>query len=299
MYLYHLNLTCSIGSYNNIFAFYFDNGVEEIARIPTSLAGAPFFTTASEVATLEFVWEVLGICAHWDGALMLLQGWCTSWFRGPSAPLRVSQTLARDNDKSFSHYEVLVILCHLIPAILRLKDRILKSTIIFVVTNGVMAIGVRWQKFGARRWSMKTRSEAHWESTVDKPSFTTALLLTLAWNNRILHEMDSITLIHSSSIIARALIHRLAWLPNRRLYLKVSTSWTLMPLNLNLIVASLRLCWLRVRWLIGMKESHGHIGSQIDYLHVGWPLEVPRLLTLTNVVVISFIKNIYYYYTYI
>ena len=37
--------------------------MEAIARIPTSLAGAPFFTTASEVATLEFVREVLGIRA--------------------------------------------------------------------------------------------------------------------------------------------------------------------------------------------------------------------------------------------
>ena len=53
----------SIGSYNKVFALNFDNRVEAIARIPTTLAGAPFFTSASEVATLEFVREVLGIRA--------------------------------------------------------------------------------------------------------------------------------------------------------------------------------------------------------------------------------------------
>src|SRR5882762_7104016 len=61
--LYLPHVTCSTGSYNKIFALNFDNGVEAIARLPTALAGAPFFTTASEVATMEFVREVLGICA--------------------------------------------------------------------------------------------------------------------------------------------------------------------------------------------------------------------------------------------
>jgi hypothetical protein len=56
VYLFHLK--CSIGSYNKIFALYFDNRVEVV---PTAFAGAPFFTMASEVATLEFAWEVLGI----------------------------------------------------------------------------------------------------------------------------------------------------------------------------------------------------------------------------------------------
>ncbi|KAF8514101.1 kinase-like domain-containing protein [Hysterangium stoloniferum] len=51
------------GSYNKVFALNFDNGMEAIVRFPTALAGAPFFTTASEVATLEFVREVLGIHA--------------------------------------------------------------------------------------------------------------------------------------------------------------------------------------------------------------------------------------------
>ena len=57
------HLTCFIGSYNKVFALKFDNGVEAIARIPTALAGAPFFATASEVATLTFAREVLGIPA--------------------------------------------------------------------------------------------------------------------------------------------------------------------------------------------------------------------------------------------
>ena len=37
--------------------------MQAIARIPCALAGAPFLTTASEVATLEFVRDVLGIRA--------------------------------------------------------------------------------------------------------------------------------------------------------------------------------------------------------------------------------------------
>lgn len=53
----------SIGSYNKVFVLNFDNGMEAIVRFPTSLAGAPFFTTASEVATLEFVRDFLDIPA--------------------------------------------------------------------------------------------------------------------------------------------------------------------------------------------------------------------------------------------
>ncbi|KAF8501866.1 hypothetical protein BU17DRAFT_5782, partial [Hysterangium stoloniferum] len=41
----------------------FDNGMEAILRFPTALAGTPFFTTTSEVATSEFVREALGIHA--------------------------------------------------------------------------------------------------------------------------------------------------------------------------------------------------------------------------------------------
>ena len=52
-----------MGSYNKLFTLNFVDGAEAIARIPTALAGDPF-TTASEVATLEFVREVLGIRAR-------------------------------------------------------------------------------------------------------------------------------------------------------------------------------------------------------------------------------------------
>lgn len=61
MYLSHV--TCSTGSYNKVFALGFDNGSEAIAHIPCPLAGPLFLTTASEVATLEFMQDVLGICA--------------------------------------------------------------------------------------------------------------------------------------------------------------------------------------------------------------------------------------------
>ena len=50
-----------VGSYSKVYALDFDNGVEAIARLPTTLAGAPFLRTASEVATLEFVRGVLDI----------------------------------------------------------------------------------------------------------------------------------------------------------------------------------------------------------------------------------------------
>jgi aminoglycoside phosphotransferase (APT) family kinase protein len=52
--------TCYVGSYNKVVAH---NRVEAIARLPTALAGVPFFTTASEVATLKSVREVLGVPA--------------------------------------------------------------------------------------------------------------------------------------------------------------------------------------------------------------------------------------------
>ena len=54
-------LKCSIGSYNKVFALNFDNRAEVVALLPTALARGPFFTMASEVATLEFAREVLGI----------------------------------------------------------------------------------------------------------------------------------------------------------------------------------------------------------------------------------------------
>jgi hypothetical protein len=58
-----IHYTPIAGSYNKVFNLEFDNGAKAIARIPCiPLAGAPFLTTASEVATLDFAREVLGIC---------------------------------------------------------------------------------------------------------------------------------------------------------------------------------------------------------------------------------------------
>ncbi|KIM74127.1 hypothetical protein PILCRDRAFT_92748 [Piloderma croceum F 1598] len=54
------------GSYNKVFNLEFDNGAEAIARIPCiPLAGAPFLTTTSEVATLDFAREVLESHHRW------------------------------------------------------------------------------------------------------------------------------------------------------------------------------------------------------------------------------------------
>jgi hypothetical protein len=41
------------GLFNRAFLLTFDNGTEAVARLPTSLAGPPRLTTASEVATLK------------------------------------------------------------------------------------------------------------------------------------------------------------------------------------------------------------------------------------------------------
>lgn len=43
------------GSFNKIFRLTMDNGVVAIARIPHPIAGPRHYTTASEVATMEFV----------------------------------------------------------------------------------------------------------------------------------------------------------------------------------------------------------------------------------------------------
>lgn len=47
-------------SLNRVFLVRFDTGHEAIARFPTSLAGPPHFTTASEVATIDFLRRQLG-----------------------------------------------------------------------------------------------------------------------------------------------------------------------------------------------------------------------------------------------
>lgn len=43
------------GGFNKIFLFTMDNGYEVIARIPTPIAGPAHYTTASEVATMDFL----------------------------------------------------------------------------------------------------------------------------------------------------------------------------------------------------------------------------------------------------
>ncbi|KAF8599708.1 hypothetical protein BDV93DRAFT_525810 [Ceratobasidium sp. AG-I] len=48
------------GSYNKIFSLEFNNGEKVIAKIPTKLI-PPFYTTASEVATMDFARTVLGL----------------------------------------------------------------------------------------------------------------------------------------------------------------------------------------------------------------------------------------------
>ncbi|OBZ65402.1 Altered inheritance of mitochondria protein 9, mitochondrial [Grifola frondosa] len=48
------------GSFNKIFALEFDNNAELIAKIPTALI-PPFYTTASEVATMDYARTILGL----------------------------------------------------------------------------------------------------------------------------------------------------------------------------------------------------------------------------------------------
>jgi hypothetical protein len=43
------------GSFNKTFKLSMDNGLNVIARIPHPIAGPKYYTTASEVATMEFV----------------------------------------------------------------------------------------------------------------------------------------------------------------------------------------------------------------------------------------------------
>lgn len=49
------------GGFNKIFLLTMDNGPEVIARIPTPIAGPPHYTTASEVATMDYFHTQLGI----------------------------------------------------------------------------------------------------------------------------------------------------------------------------------------------------------------------------------------------
>ena len=52
-------LKISEGQYNKVFQLTMDDGLEIIAKLPNPNAGRPHFTTASEVATMDFVWLTL------------------------------------------------------------------------------------------------------------------------------------------------------------------------------------------------------------------------------------------------
>jgi hypothetical protein len=60
------------GSYNKAFRLTLDDSIRVVARLPCPLAGPSYLVTASEVATLQFAWEVLSIHVPriftWSGA---------------------------------------------------------------------------------------------------------------------------------------------------------------------------------------------------------------------------------------
>ncbi|GKZ60332.1 hypothetical protein AnigIFM49718_006674 [Aspergillus niger] len=49
------------GGFNKVFLLGTNSGKEIIARIPTPIAGPPHYTTASEVATMAFLRDILGV----------------------------------------------------------------------------------------------------------------------------------------------------------------------------------------------------------------------------------------------
>lgn len=46
------------GQHNKAFLITMDNGAEVVAKIPNPIAGPAFYTTASEIATRDFVWRL-------------------------------------------------------------------------------------------------------------------------------------------------------------------------------------------------------------------------------------------------
>lgn len=46
---------CADGMYNKAFILTMEDGKQVIAKVPNPNAGRPYFTTASEVATMDFV----------------------------------------------------------------------------------------------------------------------------------------------------------------------------------------------------------------------------------------------------
>lgn len=57
-------LKCVEGQFNKAFILTMDDGDEVVARLPNPNAGPPFYTLASEVATLEFVRRVTTV--YWS-----------------------------------------------------------------------------------------------------------------------------------------------------------------------------------------------------------------------------------------
>jgi hypothetical protein len=55
------------GGYNKVFRLVMDDGKTVIARIPNPNAGPPFYTTASEVATMELVSRPCTYCFGCSG----------------------------------------------------------------------------------------------------------------------------------------------------------------------------------------------------------------------------------------
>lgn len=49
------------GGFNKVFLFITTSGKEVIAHIPTPIAGPPHYTTPSEIATMAFLRDILGV----------------------------------------------------------------------------------------------------------------------------------------------------------------------------------------------------------------------------------------------
>jgi hypothetical protein len=54
------------GMYNKSMLLTMDNGSQVVAKIPNPNAGIPHFTTASEVATMDFVRFIQGFTTCWS-----------------------------------------------------------------------------------------------------------------------------------------------------------------------------------------------------------------------------------------
>ncbi|KAE8138954.1 kinase-like domain-containing protein [Aspergillus pseudotamarii] len=70
-------LKASEGQYNKVFLLTMDNGREIIAKLPNPNAGRPHFTTASEVATMDFLRNVLNL------PVLRVYAWCSRATNNP------------------------------------------------------------------------------------------------------------------------------------------------------------------------------------------------------------------------